>query len=337
MIRISYKARKIIIYTALVAIGVVVIGYTRPWIRQIDVKTEVSDLLDKRKNIVGILPILEKREYITPKPEKDRLDVLILGIRGDNEEEPEAGSYLTDTLMVLSVDKNTNKTSLISIPRDLYVKMPYLNKKDKINAAYAYSAGSKDSGLAGVKTLVSQITGVYVDHAVLFDFEAFRALVDTVGGVDVHLTVPFEEGLQWGSSSFHLPEGDNHLNGESALYYVRSRFSTSDFDRSRRQQEVIFALKEKMVSLGFLANPLKINEVFDTIKQHIRTDIQIWDIKNLVSLASSINKAGSGNINTYVINSDNLVYESEQNGIYILVPNENTFAGIREKFQEVLK
>lgn len=324
-------------FSALGLILVAVLWVTKPWVRSFEINMEVSDLLDQRKHIVGILPILEKKEYITPKKEKDRLDILILGIRGDGEEEPEAGSYLTDTLMVLSVDKNTGETGLISIPRDLYVKMPYLDKKDKINAAYAYSAGSKDSGLAGVKTLISQITGIYIDYAVLFDFEAFRGLVDIVGGVDVSLAVPFEEDLQWGSSSFYLPAGDNHLDGEAALYYARSRFSTSDFDRSRRQQEIIFALKEKMVSLGFLANPRKISNTLDTIKQHIRTDIQLWDINDLVKVASAINKVGAGNINTFVIHSENLVYETKQNGIYILVPNENTFAGIREKFKTILQ
>ena len=334
---ISSDTKRIIMFSALGLILVAVLWVTKPWVRSFEINTEVSDLLDQRKHIVGILPILEKKEYITPKKEKDRLDILILGIRGDGEEEPEAGSYLTDTLMVLSVDKNTGETGLISIPRDLYVKMPYLDKKDKINAAYAYSAGSKDSGLAGVKTLISQITGIYIDYAVLFDFEAFRGLVDIVGGVDVSLAVPFEEDLQWGSSSFYLPAGDNHLDGEAALYYARSRFSTSDFDRSRRQQEIIFALKEKMVSLGFLANPRKISNTLDTIKQHIRTDIQLWDINDLVKVASAINKVGAGNINTFVIHSENLVYETKQNGIYILVPNENTFAGIREKFKTILQ
>jgi len=334
---ISSNTKRIIMFSALGLIAVVVLWFTKPWIRSFEINTEVSDLLDQRKHIVGILPILEKKEYITPKQEKDRLDILILGIRGDEEEEPEAGAYLTDSLMVLSIDKNTGETGLISIPRDLYVKMPYLNKKDKINAAYAYSAGSKDSGLAGVKTLVSQITGVYIDYAVLFNFEAFRGLVDTVGGVDVTLAVPFEENLQWGSSSFYLPAGENHLDGEAALYYVRSRFSTSDFDRSRRQQEVIFALKEKMVSLGFLANPIKINNTLDTIKQHIRTDIQLWDINDLAKIASAINKTGAGNINTFVIHSENLVYEARQNEIYILLPNENTFAGIREKFKTIFQ
>jgi LCP family protein required for cell wall assembly len=334
---IPSNTKRIIMFSALGLMAVVILVITKPWIRSFEINKEVSDLLDERKHIVGILPILEKKEYITPPKEKNRLDILILGIRGDGEEEPEAGSYLTDTLMVLSIDKNTGETGLISIPRDLYVKMPYLNKKDKINAAYAYSSGSKDSGLAGVKTLVSQITGVYIDYAVLFDFEAFRGLVDTVGGVDVSLAVPFEEGLQWGSSSFYLPAGENHLDGEAALYYARSRFSTSDFDRSRRQQEIIFALKAKMISLGFLANPIKINNTFDTIKQHIRTDIQLWDIGDLAKVASAINKAGAGNINTFVIHSENLVYETKQNGIYILVPNENTFAGIREKFQAILQ
>lgn len=335
MLTLSRKKQKIIL-AVLIIFGSLFVWYTKPWAKKINVEPAISELLDQRKNIVGILPILEKKEYITPEKEKDRLDILILGIRGDNEEEPEAGTLLTDTIMVLSIDKKTNKTSLVSLPRDLYVKMPYLNKKDKLNAAYAYSMGSKDSGLAGVKTLVSQITGVYIDHAILFDFEAFQSIVDTLGGVDIKLAVPFEESLQWGSSSFSLPAGENHLNGEDALYYARSRFSSSDFDRSRRQQQLIFAIRNKMASLGFLANPVKISEIFDTVKQNVKTDIQIWDIKNLVSLALAINKSGD-DLNPFVINTDNLVYQSDQNGIYILLPKENTFEGIRRTFDNLIE
>ena len=327
------KRTQIIIIAALVLVGGSLIWITKPWAKKIEVTHEVNELLDKRRDIVGILPLLEKKEYITPEKEKDRLDILILGIRGDAEEEPEAGTYLTDTIMVLSVNENNGKTSLISLPRDLYVKMPYLETKDKLNAAYAYSAGSRDSGLAGVKTLVSQITGVYIDHAVLFDFEAFRSIVDTLGGVDIELAVPFEESEQWGSSSFSLPAGENHLDGENALYYVRSRFSSSDFDRSRRQQQIIFAIKDRMASLGFIANPVKIVDVFNTIKQHVTTDIQVWDINSLVSLYLAVGDEGSYR---GVVNTDNLVYQSNQNGIYILLPNKNTFDGIRQYFKDVV-
>ena len=93
-----------------------------------------------------------------------------------------------------------------------------------------------------MKELVSKITGVYIDKAVILDFFSFEKIIDQVGGIDIVLENPFEEKQQWGYE-FSLPAGPNHLDGKNALYYARSRFSSSDFDRSRRQQEVMFALK----------------------------------------------------------------------------------------------
>lgn len=116
-------------------------------------------------------------------------------------------------------------------------------------------------GIDMAEKVISKITGIYIDKTVVFDFSAFKEIVDAVGGIDIYLEKPFKESSQWGYE-FSLPAGNNHLNGEQALYYVRSRYSTNDFDRARRQQEVIIAIKNKALTLGFLTNPLKINSCF---------------------------------------------------------------------------
>jgi anionic cell wall polymer biosynthesis LytR-Cps2A-Psr (LCP) family protein len=170
---------------------------------------------------------------------------------------------------------------------------------------------------------------------VVFDFEAFKKIIDTLGGIDIYLAKPFKESTQWGYE-FSLPAGNNHLSGEQALYYVRSRFSTSDFDRARRQQEVIVAIKNKALSLGFLTNPLKINSLLSDLKNNIRTDFQIWDLNDILTLAKSFNPKQS--VKNYIISTENLVYETHTtNGEYILLPKEANYTGIKDVFKNILQ
>jgi LCP family protein required for cell wall assembly len=277
-----------------------------------------------------------------PEPEKSRFDVLILGIRGESKKDVEgAGGLLTDTILVASLDQDSKKSAIISIPRDLYIDLVMTAKngkqieiKGKINEIYERGLAN-GGGIDMAEKVISKITGVHIDKTVVFDFEAFKRIVDTLGGIDIYLAKPFKESIQWGYE-FYLPAGNNHLNGEQALYYVRSRFSTSDFDRARRQQEVIIAIKNKALSLGFLTNPLKINSLLSDLKGNIRTDFQIWDINDILTLARSFNPKQS--VKNYVISTENLVYETRTtNGEYILLPKEANYTGIKNIFKNILQ
>lgn len=268
-------------------------------------------------------------DYIMPAEEKERLDILVLGIRGKNDPEADiSGPYLTDTIMVFSYDKLTDKTSIISMPRDLYIKI--YNKHEKINAAYS-EALAHNEGLDYVKRLVSQVSGIYIDHAVVIDFSSFEKIIDELGGVDIILDKPFIEKTQWGYE-FNLTSGLNHLNGKDALYYARSRYSTSDFDRARRQQQIIFALKSKLVKINFFADPSKVFSIFNTVRNNTKTDIGLWDMKNLISLADKI----TGQTAHHVISTENLLYQTTIGGVYVLLPNGDNFNGIKQFFQNSL-
>lgn len=268
-----------------------------------------------------------------PTPEPDRFDVLILGIRGtDQTAIEEEGGLLSDTLLVASVDKTTKKAALVSIPRDLYVDI--LGVKGKVNEIYERGLERKQ-GLELAKQIVSRLTGVYIDKAVVFDFNAFQRIVDILGGIDIYLVKPFTEKTQWGYE-FSLPAGNNHLNGEQALYYVRSRFSTSDFDRARRQQEVIAAIKDKAAKNSYLTNPIKITNLLSELKGDIRTDFQIWDIKDVLDLAATFNPKSQ--IKNYVLSIDNLLYETRSaKGEYLLLPKGDSYDMVRERFTNILK
>ena len=161
-----------------------------------------------------------------------------------------------------------------------------LEIKGKANEIYVRGYAHQQ-GLTLASQMISRTTGIYVDRAILFDFKAFADVIDALGGIDITLAKPFVEKTQWGHE-FSLPAGANHLNGEQALYYVRSRFSSSDFDRARRQQEVLSAMKKKATDLGFLTNPNKITALIDALKGNLKTNIPLWEVKDLITVGQSI-------------------------------------------------
>jgi len=300
-------------------------------------------------------------DYLPKLPDDDpnRLNILLLGIRGgDNVEE---GNLLADTIILLSVDKESGKSALISIPRDLYVRIWGSGESKKINSAYAYG------GINYAKKTVSLVTGLYVDYGISINFDGFKDIVDTLGGITVYLDEPFEESFQWAKEGkeeneywfikefpidenqsstttasttqrwvFHVPAGRNYLNGENALYYARSRYSTNDFDRMHRQQRILIALKEKILSLGVLANPLKIYSLLDILGNNVKMDISLEEIKNLIELSSDLDTQDIIKI-TFEASEGGLLYDDFINDEYVLLPEGDSFDQIIEECQNVFK
>lgn len=315
------------------------------------------------EKMVAILPLSDFKKNLQEindyKKDPQRLDILILGIRG--EDDPNAG-LLADMIMVLSYKKNTGQLALISIPRDLYVSISGIDKKERLNYAYSYGE-FKEAGGGGLrlsKRVVSNIIGLNIDYAVSIDFRAFQEIVDILGGVTIYRDKPFIEDLQWQGEgmdkspfwykkaiidantgrekeiwALHIPEGKSILDGNAALYYVRSRYTTSDFDRCRRQQEVLLALKDKAFSLGVLANPLKISKIAESLKKHLRIDVPMDKVFDFIELAhdSKLN-----DIKKIVFDTTpaGLLYETHSyDGSYILLPVGNNFDKIREACRNI--
>ncbi len=278
-----------------------------------------------------------------PTSDPNHLNVLVLGIRG--EEDIANGGLLTDTIMLISVDKTTKKAVMVSLPRDLYIDMTgklndgtEIKLKGKLNEVYVRGL-EHSQGLALSGQIISRITGVPVDRAVVFDFNAFAKIVDIMGGIDVYLDSPFSEPKQWAGDNgyvFSLPQGWSHLNSEQALYYARSRYSSSDFDRARRQQQVMLAIKQKASTLGFLSNPKKITNVLDSLKGNVRTNFQPWEFGDILTIASSFKDSSS--IHHTVLTPENLLYESKgPHNEYILLPRGDNYSGIRNFFQHMFE
>lgn len=273
---------------------------------------------------IKIIPISDDPEYAMPDNDKSRLDILVLGIRG--KDDVQNGGLLTDTILLFSLHAKTGRASLVSIPRDLTVRITD-ERTEKINTAYAHY------GVGGTKKLFSRILGVGIDHAIVVDFDAFLSVVDTLGGITITLDKPFHENQQWGYE-FSLPAGTHTLDGQQALYYARSRYGSSDFDRSRRQMQVLMAIKAKATALSLTDEPIKALEVVTTVRKHIETDLNILDVGTIKNLLEQQENLGA--IKRYQLTTENVLYETKVDGVYELLPRDATLAHIKRFIQSVL-
>ncbi len=230
--------------------------------------------------------ITSKITNISPEgKENGKINILFIGRGWLTNDAPN----LTDTIILWSIDTKQNITSLFSVPRDLYVNISEW-RTGKINEIYSRALSlNKNDEKKAMKVLeekIEEITGEKIDYYVNLDFEGFTKIVDLVGGVDVTV----EENLvdydypngRGGYTTFVLRKGNWTLDGETALKYARSRHSTSDFDRSLRQQQIISALKKKITEKWFLSSAGKIKDLYDITKEYMSTDM---DIKTIVWVA----------------------------------------------------
>jgi LCP family protein required for cell wall assembly len=246
-----------------------------------------------------------------PSPaEGDRINILLLGIdrRGGK-----GWGYRTDTMIVVSVDPVNNTVSMLSIPRDLYLEIPGV-KETRINEAnvYGYSYDYPGGGPALLKRTIEQNFGIPLDYYVMVDFDGFTQVVDTLGGVDVNVPRVLHDtqypdpkpGDPFAYTTIHFDAGWQHMDGQRALQYARSRMSTSDFDRAKRQQQVLLAIREKALDLGIFNLITKLPSLFSTMGNMVKTDMTLNEMKDLALLAPQIDLS---NIKSAVIEKP-LVY-----------------------------
>ena len=219
------------------------------------------------------------------------LNVLVLGRSG--------GAYiapnLTDTILVARVDTISKKIKIVSIPRDLAVKIPNNTKNiTKINGLYQLGLNqSEEKGLRLIKEKAEEITGLTIDRFVLFDLATVENVIDTIGGVNVlvkdDIYDPRFPANNGGYETFTLKSGYRYLDGKTALRFIRTRHSSrGDFDRIERQQEVLKAIKGKLLSLNPIWDFPKLWSIYKAVKDNVRTDLSLSDFKNVWSLAKNI-------------------------------------------------
>ncbi len=268
-----------------------------------------------------------------PVDNSDTINLLILGIRGENDNN---GGLLTDTILLFSYDFKSGNSNITIIPRDLFVYVPGLGKREKVNAVYNYGMvnGGIKEGLAFSRHFFSRLLGVYINHVVVVDFNMFLQIVDLVGGIDITLENDFIEDKQWdcdiygrNCEKFVLPKGVNHLEGEVALKFIRSRFSSSDFDRQQRVVMVIKAVADKARLLGF-DDINKITQLYMTIGKHIKTDVGLSNIIFYYNLLHD--KINFDKIQTRTLLPDGAsIIQTNVGGQYVLLPIRDEFIKLR--------
>lgn len=218
----------------------------------------------------------------------ERVNVVLFGYGGS---EHRGGSYLADSIQIISIDPATDSTTMIPIPRDLWVEgNPSIPNNGKINEAFAigYQAGGIEEAARFTSSVLSEVTGLELKHWLAIDFAGFRAMVDAVGGVTVVNPTAFS--YTWDEGSFHagnfnggtFDQGELHLNGQLALDYSRSRYTSvpaesSDFARSVRQQRVLSSLRSKLGD-GGMASIGPGLEMMDALAGRMKTDLSAIDL-----------------------------------------------------------
>ena len=302
----------------------------------------------------GLTPITVARLAMdtgTPlKSTDNRTNLLVLGIGGGTH----PGADLTDTMLVVSLDLGRRTMAMISIPRDIWSD----TLQDKINSAYHYGeeksreAGKTGGGLVLSKAIVEEVIGMPIHYSLVIDFSGFRDMIDLVGGVDVDVATAFtdpefpvagkEDDDCQGDPKFrcryqalHFDAGRQLMDGERALMYARSRHAEgeegSDFARSRRQQDVLVALKGKLSHPSSWLPPTRTIQLLSVLDRATDTDMNIGEFLTIGKAIAKTKESATISVVDELVSPPVWLY-----GRYMLVPAESyesLHGYIKEKLQ----
>src|SRR3989338_247241 len=288
----------------------------------------------------------------------NRTNIIILGVSGTNHE----GANLTDSNIFLSIDFKKGDIVMVSVPRDIY--LPSL--KTKINSVYYYGNQKKaGGGLILAKSAISEVLGQPVSYAFKIDFTAFKNIIDMIGGIDIEVEEGFEDKFypipgkendfcsgdpqylcRYETISF--PKGRLHMEGERSLKFVRSRYSEdnegTDFSRSRRQQQVINAIANKVKSMLTIKNLPLLKRMFDETYKYLETDMNLAE---MMSAAKYFYFHRNPTIRQVVLDTGNEVNKIpgllinpplwQYDGIWLLVPRTGDYKEIHDYISCQLK
>ena len=262
----------------------------------------------------------------------ERVTVLLLGI---DERRQETGPFRTDTMLVLTVDPAAKTAGILSIPRDLWVQIPTMDTEGKINTAhflgdaYDYPGG----GPALAMETVKQALGIPVDYYVRFNFDSFEKVIDAIGGVDLCVAETIDDPLypafdNYGYDPLHIDQGCQNMAGALALKYARTRHTGTDFDRAKRQQQVILAVRDKVTKQNLLPQlAAQAPAVLDDLQKSVQTNLSLDQMIQLAKLATQIDPQ---DIKQATINENMVVaYNTPTN------PPQNVLVPIRDKIREL--
>lgn len=275
--------------------------------------------------------------YITQLPlqgePRGRVNILVIGV--------DDAAQLSDTLMIASIDtreRSQPQLALTSIPRDLWVDIPGFNEA-KINAAYSlgqhhdYPGG----GPALSKATVEETFNLPIHYYLAVDFSGFTQAVDTVDGIDVTVEEAIDDSRypdgSGGQTRYQISAGEHHLDGAAALQYARSRFSTSDFDRAKRQQQIVKAFLDRLFTRDIMLDYTTLSQLQSVYAEHVQTDMSMREV---LKAATIVRRIDNDDTIRFVLNSDpgNYLVSSQRAG-YVLLPRSGSFEAINAVIADI--
>ncbi len=274
----------------------------------------LNNLLNKKDQEIADIKTVQQLAELQKESDRDIFAILFLG---ENKK-------LTDSIILILINPDLHKTTLVSIPRDLYVN------GRKINEYMEFF------GAAKTEEIIKEVTGITVDKYVQFNFTAFIDIVDYLDGINVQIdekitdyNYPTPGG---GVKTVIFEPGIEKMSGERALEYARSRKSTSDFDRSLRQQKIILAIKNRLDTVGTLENIDFFLKAFNKIQENLQTDLNFLEAIQIYDTYKN-NEIYAGNI----LSNENYLYSSRSTtGQSILLPKDGDFIRFQQKLQEMI-
>lgn len=253
---------------------------------------------------------------------KGQVNILIMG-----SDWRSGRGFRTDVLMLLSLNPSAGTATLTSFPRDLYVSIPGIGM-ERINTSQEFG------GFSLTQATFQYNFGFTPDYYIMTNFNGFLGIIDTLGGIDVNVSTPLYDQCslpqQDGMGYCNIEPGINEMDGKTALWYVRSRHSTSDFDRTRRAQEVVKAIFKKVMSLNAIN---RVPELYSMFISSVETNIPASTILSLMPLASKL-VSNPDSIRTYAIGTGQVSnYVVPGSGAMVLLPNQ---AAVMEIIQQAL-
>lgn len=287
--------------------------------------------LPGQENVIPVQPV--DIPAVTPWDGASRVTVMLLGVDYRDWAAEKESAARSDTMILLTLDPTTRTAGILSIPRDLWVPIPGF-QHGKINTAYyngdAYQLPGGGPALA-IKT-VEQFLGVPINYFAQVDFGAFIRFIDEIGGVTID--VPQEITVDLLGTGFKtkkkLEPGRQVLPGEWALAYARARYTEGgDFDRAARQQQVIMAIRERILRFDML--PLLISKaptLYNQLASSIRTNLSLDEIIQLAMLAKDVPDDG---IQRGIIGTDSVLFANSPDDLSILVPLPDKINLVRDQ------
>src|SRR3989344_4700626 len=246
---------------------------------------------ENQQNTQKISLVKTAFNFLTDKSEplhgenRDRVNILFLGLPGEGNDAPN----LTDTIILLSIRPSDNRLALLSLPRDLLVKVPEHETLSKINALFLM----EKENASIIKTKVAEITGQQINYYIALDVSGVEKIIDILGGLNVWVAEdvfdPQFPTPGHGTEYFTVKKGWRYFDGKTVQKYLRTRHSADgDFARMRQQQAVVKALRKKIFGLNLLYDFPTAFSIFKTTRDSMQTDLDESNLKRLYDIAKNV-------------------------------------------------